>query len=68
MNNLTESTNLIIYEGLKKMSNSIKKGWVEELPCILWSYRSTIHTTTKETPFRLTFDQDVVIPVEIGQP
>ena len=40
--------------------------WVEELPSVLWAYRTTVQTPTKETPFKLTFGTKAVIPVEIG--
>ena len=40
---------------------------MKELPYVLWSYRTTIHSDTKETSFRLMFRQDALIPVEIGQ-
>ncbi|GAU46761.1 hypothetical protein TSUD_92560 [Trifolium subterraneum] len=35
---------------------------------VLWSYRTTPHSTTGETPFRLTYGTEAVIPVEIGEP
>ena len=38
-----------------------------KLPCVLWSYKMTVHTDTKETPFKLMFGQDAVIPMEIEQ-
>ena len=40
--------------------------WVEELPSVLWAYRTTVRTPTKETPFKLTYGTEAVIPVEIG--
>ena len=40
--------------------------WVEELPSVLWAYRITVRTPTKETPFKLTYGTEAVIPVEIG--
>uniref|UniRef100_A0A2N9FPJ6 Reverse transcriptase domain-containing protein n=1 Tax=Fagus sylvatica TaxID=28930 RepID=A0A2N9FPJ6_FAGSY len=40
--------------------------WVEELPSVLWAYKTTVRTPTKETPFKLTFGTEAVIPVEIG--
>jgi hypothetical protein len=40
--------------------------WPEELPNILWEYRTTARTPTRETPFRLTYGTEAVIPVEIG--
>ena len=45
-----------------------KRGWVEELHSVLWAYRTTPHSTTGETPFRLTYGTEVVIPVEISEP
>nr|KYP33430.1 Retrovirus-related Pol polyprotein from transposon opus [Cajanus cajan] len=35
---------------------------------VLWAYRCTPQSTTKETPFRLTYGTDAMIPVEIGEP
>ena len=42
-----------------------KGRWVEELPSILWIYRTT-PSSTRETPFSLTYGVEVVIPLEIG--
>ena len=43
-----------------------KGAWPEELPNVLWAYRTTIRVPTEETPFRLTFSIEAVIPVEVG--
>ena len=40
--------------------------WPDELPSVLWAYRTTARTPTGETPFRLTYGADAVIPAEIG--
>ena len=32
----------------------------------MWAYRTTARTPTGETPFRLAYGADVVIPAEIG--
>ena len=32
----------------------------------MWAYRTTARTPTRETPFRLAYGSDVVIPAEIG--
>ena len=64
-NGLAEAANRTILEGLKKRLDLAKGLWAKQLPSVLWSYRTTIHTDTKETPFRLTFGQVAVIPVEI---
>ena len=33
---------------------------------ILWAYKTTVRTPTGETPFRLTYGNEAVIPAEIG--
>ncbi|MCI42062.1 gypsy retrotransposon integrase-like protein, partial [Trifolium medium] len=44
-----------------------KNKWVEELWSVIWAYRTTPHSTTGETPFRLTYGTEAVIPVEVGE-
>ena len=39
--------------------------WPEELPSVLWVYRTTAKTPTRETPFRLTYGSKAVIPAEV---
>ena len=38
----------------------------EELQNVLWAYRTTTRVPTGETPFKLTFGIEAVIPVEVG--
>ena len=33
---------------------------------MLWAYRTTVRIPTGETPFKMAFGTEVVIPVEIG--
>lgn len=35
---------------------------------MLWAYRTTPHSTTGESPYRLTFGTEAVIPAEIREP
>ena len=51
---------------IKTRLEGAKGLWSEELPNVLWAYRTTARTPIKETPFRLTFGTEAVIPVEIG--
>nr|XP_025661621.1 uncharacterized protein LOC112757229 [Arachis hypogaea] len=67
-NGQVESANKIIVKGLKKRLNKAKGLWADELGSVLWSYRTTPQTTIGETPFRLTYGVEAVIPVEIGDP
>ena len=43
-----------------------KRAWLDELPSVLWAYRTTTRSLTRETPFNLTNGTEVVILVEIG--
>ncbi|GJY66537.1 reverse transcriptase domain-containing protein [Tanacetum coccineum] len=45
-----------------------RKGWVDELPNVLWAHRTSLKTSNRETPYNLTFGSKAVIPVEIGMP
>ena len=38
----------------------------DELPSVLWAYRTTARTPTGETPFRLAYGTDAVILAEVG--
>ena len=51
---------------IKTKLNDAKGAWPKELPNVLWAYRTTARTPTGETPFRLTYDIEAVIPVEVG--
>ena len=55
-NGQTEVSNKISVNGLKKRLMKSKAAWVEELPKMLWSYHSTSSSSTRETPFSLTYD------------
>lgn len=41
---------------------------MEDLPHVLWEYRTTPHRSTGETPFSLTYGTEAVMPLEIGFP
>ena len=40
--------------------------WLDKLPSVLWAYRTTVRTPTGETPFKLAYGSDAVIPAEVG--
>nr|XP_025678495.1 uncharacterized protein LOC112778389 [Arachis hypogaea] len=67
-NGQMESANKIIVKGLKKRLDEAKGLWADELGSVLWSYRTTPQTATGETPLRLTYGTEAIIPVEIGDP
>ncbi|VFQ80735.1 unnamed protein product [Cuscuta campestris] len=63
-NGQVENTNRTIMDGLKKKIMECKSAWVEELPYILWTYRTTPRKATGETPFSLTYGFEARAPVE----
>ena len=58
----------VILSGLKKKLDDAKGKWVEELPHVLWTYRTTPRRSTGETPFSMTYGAEAVIPLESGFP
>ncbi|XP_071901198.1 uncharacterized protein [Coffea arabica] len=67
-NGQVENVNRTILHGLKTRIESAQTNWLEELPTILWAYRTTSRTATQETPFPLTYGVEAVILAEIGVP
>ncbi|RRT37691.1 hypothetical protein B296_00043695 [Ensete ventricosum] len=60
--------NRVILEGLKKRVSSATTSWVEELPSILWTSRTTPKTPTGESPYSLAFGTEAVLPPEVVFP
>jgi len=67
-NGQAESANKVILQGLKKRLEAAKGLWVEELPMVIWSYHTTPHSSTQETPFRMVYGSDAMIPIEVMEP
>ena len=51
---------------IKTKLGGAKGIWSEELPSVLWAYRTMARVPTEETPFRLAYGSEVVIPDEVG--
>jgi hypothetical protein len=66
---MLQKANDLIYNGIKKMLlaplEKAKHAWVDELPSMLWSVRTTPNVATQETPFFLVHGAEAVLPVEI---
>ena len=61
-NGQVEVTNRSLLKIIKTQLDGAKGIWPEELPSVLWAYRTTVRTPTGETPFRLTYGNEAVIP------
>ena len=58
--------NQSLFKIIKTQLKGAKGIWPDELSSVLWAYRTTTKTPTRETPFRLAYESEAVIPVEIG--
>lgn len=67
-NGQAEAVNKVILNGLKKRLDDAKGRWVDELPHVLWAYRTMPRRSTGETPFSMTYGAEAVIPLETGFP
>ncbi|XP_074355823.1 uncharacterized protein LOC141695480 [Apium graveolens] len=67
-NRQVEITNRTILCGLEKRLEESKKSWPDELPKVLWSYRTTSRARTGETPFKLAYGTEARLPMETGSP
>jgi hypothetical protein len=68
-NGQVEKANGLICNGIKKRLlaplEKAKHAWVDKLPSVLWSLRTTPNAATQETPFFLVHDAEAMLPVEI---
>jgi hypothetical protein len=64
-----KKANSLICNGIKKRLlaplEKAKHAWVDELPSVLWSLRTTPKAATQETPFFLVHGAEAVFLVEI---
>ena len=63
-----KASNKTLLTALKKLLDSAKGKWVEELSGVLCAYRTTARKPIGISPFTLTYMMEVVIPTEIGLP
>ncbi|GKF24129.1 reverse transcriptase domain-containing protein, partial [Tanacetum coccineum] len=59
-NGLVERANRSLREGIKTRLGRERKGWVEELPNVLWAQQTSLKTNNGETPYSLTFGSEAV--------
>ena len=65
-NGQTKVTNRTLLKIIKANLDEAKGAWSKELPNVMWAYRTTTRTPTRETPFRLIYGTEAVIPVVVG--
>ena len=67
-NGQAEASNKTTLTALKKWLDSAKGKWVDELPEVLWAYRTVARRPTGISPFVLTYGMEAIVPTEIGMP
>ncbi|MBI0384259.1 transposase family protein, partial [Streptomyces albiflaviniger] len=68
-NRQVKKANGLITSGIKKrLMTPLKRAagaWVEELPSVLWSLRTTPNRSTQYTPFFLVYGAEAVLPSDV---
>ena len=68
-NGQVEKSNGLVCKGIKKrLRVPLKRAagaWVEELPSVLWSLRTTPNRSTQYTPFFMVYGAEAVMPCDI---
>ena len=67
-NGQAEAVNKVIMNELKKRLDDVKGKWIEELPHVLWTYRTTPRKSTEKTHFSMMYWVEAIIPLENGFP
>ena len=67
-NGQVKVTNWILLRGIEKRLKKSKNKWPKELPNVLWVYRTSPWASTWETPFKLAYDTEAMLHVEVGSP
>ncbi|XP_075665641.1 uncharacterized protein LOC142635350 [Castanea sativa] len=66
VNGQVEVKNRSLLKIIKTWLKGVKSIWPEELPSVLWAYKTTARTPTEETPFWLAYGSEAVILTEVG--
>ena len=63
-----ESSNKTLLTYLKKRLHLAKRKWVDELPGVIWAYKTTNRKPTGTSPFALPYGMEAIIPMKIRMP
>nr|GEW04555.1 reverse transcriptase domain-containing protein [Tanacetum cinerariifolium] len=66
VNGRVEVTNRDIVKGMERRLGKTHQGWMDELPHVLWTHKTTSKSSNDETPFSLVYGSEAVVPIEIS--
>ena len=64
-NGQAEVANRSLLKIIKTRLEGAKGIWPDKLSSVLWAYRTIVRTPTRETPFKLDYGIEEVIPAEV---
>ncbi|XP_065624271.1 uncharacterized protein LOC136065259 [Quercus suber] len=64
-NGQVEVANRSLLKIIKTRLEGAKGVWPDELPGVLWAYKTIVRIPTGETPFKLAYGTEAVIPAEV---
>ena len=62
-----EYFNKTLTKGLTNICNMDKDDWDAKVPTVLWAYKITYKRETNQSPFKLVYGQEVIVPLHFRQ-